>query len=430
MLKTFELPQSKVKLRESVLNENSAQNELEKILEKTSNKIQELKLSKLNGNLNMSILEKFEFLKVILIYDSNITSIINIPSFVEILSLDDNLLKELGDLPESLRDLSVSSNLLEKIDLSKCKSLNKLNVSYNNLKSLTNLPSSLKTLKCHHNNIKTLDLQEVSTLEILYCDYNDNLVLENVPHTIIEGNYPKVLKQNLEENVEYNKALKKYFQIKNSYEIESKKTKIPSCYGCEKKVGMTFSYKNRKYQARCGGNPPCSWSIVLHRGNFVPIEEVFKTYAEDVETFKEKIIEQKMSTLFRYISEQKSKELFKENMTAYESANKYLEKLKSENKNLFHKENVKEQIIKKELEINVYLEEVKEYLKINDIKNAVEVQYKKILPLSQSIQRLQYEIMEVETIGSKEEVLYKLNQYPSSLNKLEINLGDDQSIGK
>ena len=60
----------------------------------------------------------------------------------------------------------------------------------------------------------------------------------------------------------------------------------------------------------------------MHRGQYVPREDVLTTYYNDVEDMKEKIIQQKMSTLFRHMGEQKAAALFEEEMTAYKSANK------------------------------------------------------------------------------------------------------------
>ena len=443
MLASADLLIQKNDLRKSALDENTAQNEFETLLEKVSKRKKELNVNKsLVGSLNLAILtqKKYKF-KTILFQKGSISSIVNFPEGVEIIHCPDNLVQELSNLPDTLKELNFTNNVLEKIDLSKSKNLLSINVSYNELKTIPSLPESLETLICHHNQLEDLDLKNTIHLKTLHCNDNPKLRLENIPDSVTNGNYPQVLVQNLKKvetlsSKNEKENLEMYFSFKKSYEEElrimheMKKKEMPKCLGCNKNVGMVFSNKNRKYQAYCGGNPPCSWKIVIHRGKYVPREDVLYTYYNDVEEMKEKIIQQKMSTLFRYMGESKAAELFEQQMTAYKSANKYLEELLHDQEQLFYSEEKIEQIQKKQLQINEALERVNAALKNNEISEAVRIQHDEIMPLSKSIQHMQYErmtmIQHVEDTSKKGKSLltYILLQEEVTPEKLEINLGD------
>ena len=444
--------------REYVLEQNNvAQQELEKFIEKLPKKTKELRVSiPLHGHVNLAILSQKGFTNIqhILFQEQGqITSIINIPQKVKILACQHNLLEELRDLPESLEELRISHNMLTTIDLSTCKKLKKLYISYNRVSALSGLSETITLLHCDHNNLVHLNLDTTIKLESLHCNNNTGLVLENLPDTIIDGEFPSALQQNnrtAEESIskDYIQSLNEYFRIKSVYERalrslrEKDKTrnKKPQCKGCEKAVGMVFSNADGKYQAYCGGNPPCEWKIILHRGKFISREDVLYTYLDDVEEMKEGVIQQKMATLFHHMGEKKAKELFDEQMKAYNSANEYLEQLQNKEKELYFNEEKLEEMNRKKKQINILLETVKIALRDDRVEDAVRTQYEEIFPLSQSIQKMQYEVMEiVDTFRMKKEtpdgdvtyvdLKYNLRQEPLHFTKMEINLGEAPSVG-
>ena len=449
----------KVQRRKSVLEGyNTAQDDFELFLKKVPKKTTELNVSRvLHGHLNLGVLIQKGFTKIeSILFQENgeITSIVNIPDNVKILDCNNNLLEELRDLPESLEELRVSNNLISSLDLSKCKRLIKLYVSFNRLTSLKGFAETLRILQCDHNSIVHLDLATAIRLTTLNCEENPQLVLENLPDTIIDGKYPKRLVQENRKSEEktstdYIVSLKEYFKIKGNYEEElrnkrkkNKKT-LPKCRGCEKAVGMVFSRADGKYQARCNGNPPCDWNIVLHRGLFQHRPDVLYTYLDDVEEMKDNIIKQKMATLFHHMGEKKASELFEQQMKAYTSANSFLEELKKKQDELYFNEEKEEDITLKQIKINDALERVKTALREDLIEDAVEIQYKEIFPLSQAIQKMQYEVMEMvhsvrltskisaetDAIGVDQSIEHYLVQEPLHFTKLEINIGEAPSVG-
>jgi len=427
--------------RNAALDENTAQQEFEEYLAGLPKSIKEINVKfRLSGHLNLGVVTKkgFPKLRHILFSNGRITSISNIPEKIEILHCENNLLTEIVNLPETLKNLHLCQNLLSKIDLTKATSLENLFVSYNQLTVLNSLPTSLLLLKCDHNRLTQIHLGNAVSLKKLYCDGNPKLKLENIPDTVIDGNFPQVLKQNLKMQTEivsqdFLTGLSSYFRMKSEYEqklhasVKKNKKDLPKCFGCEKNVGMIFSNKDKKYSARCGGSVPCPWNLILNRGQFVSREELLYIYYHDVEDMKEHIIQHKMATLFRHIGEKEGGELFKKLMAAYTSANNYLSELMKENDDFLFSEDKKEKMKEKQYKINLELDKVKMFLKEDNITDAVTLQYKEILPLSRFIQRNQYEVMRVDI--EKDDYCI-LVQKELSNDKLEVNLGDTTSVGQ
>lgn len=427
--------------RNAALDENTAQQEFEQYLASLPKNTKEINVkTQLHGHLNLGIVTKkvFPKLRHILFGHGRITSISNIPQKIEILHCENNLLTEIKDIPETLKDLHLSHNMISKIDLSKATALQNLYMSYNDLTVLHSLPKSLLLLKCDHNHLTQIHMENAVFLRKLYCEGNPQLKLENIPETIIDGNFPQVLKQNLKKQAEivsqdYLAGLSTYFRLKSEYDqkvqtaAKKKKKELPKCFGCEKAVGMIFSNKDKKYSARCGGAVPCPWTLILNRGQFVPREDLLYTYFHDVEEMKERIIQHKMATLFRHIGENEGNEIFKKQMAAYNSANKYLSELIQENDDFLFSEDKKEKMKEKQFKINSELDKVKMFLKEDNVREAVRLQYKEVLPLSRFIQRNQYEVMRVDMANDDYCVLV---QQELNNDKIEINLGDTTSVGQ
>lgn len=427
--------------RNAALEENTAQQEFELYLAGLPKNSKEINVKiPLHGHLNLGVIAKkmYPKLRHILFGTGRITSISNIPEKIEILHCENNLLTEIKNLPETLKDLHVSHNMLSTIDLSKATSLENVYVSYNQLTVLNSLPKSLLLLKCDHNHLTKIHLEHSVMLRKLYCEGNPQLKLENIPETVIDGNFPQVLKQNLKKQAEiisqdYLTGLSTYFRLKSDYEqrvqlaLKKKKKELPKCFGCEKNVGMIFSNKDKKYTARCGGAVPCPWNLVLNRGQFVPREDLLYTYYHDVEDMKEHIIQHKMATLFRHIGEKEGAEIFKKQLSAYTSANKYLTELVAQHDDFLFSEDKKEKMKEKQYTLNSQLDKVKMLLKEDNVREAVRLQYKEIMPISRFIQRNQYEVMRVDIENDDYCILV---QQELSNDKIEVNLGDTVSIGQ
>ena len=111
-----------------------------------------------------------------------------------------------------------------------------------------------------------------------------------------------------------------------------------------------------------------------------------------------------------------------EQLSAYESAKKYLDELLQDEKNMYSSDRKMELMDETEYQINEQLQVVKEFLKDRNIEEAVEVQYKKIRPLSQKIQRLQYEKMRMIEFVNHSDAKVFLLQEEVGPEKLEMNV--------
>lgn len=413
----------------------NAQQLFEKEISKVSKKSKEINIkASLYGQLNLNTLTNKGFLNVesLTFSKGKITMITNIPETIKYISCIENTLKEIKNLPSSLNELYLSSNMLTTIDLSICKSLKKLYISKNKLTSIIGLPISLEVLICNDNNLEILDLDKMDNLKTLHCNNNKNLNIKNIPKTIVNLRLPEIIRQHQSstKSNEYLEALDFYFMLKSSYEDELIKLKrdggktIPKCYGCKKNVGMSFLCKDRKYSVYCGGNPPCNWNIVLHRGEFVSKKDVIEIYRKDVESLKEKIIQNKMKTLLKHTTDEKGTETFEKELKAYESGNKYLiERMDDYNQMYFNKDK-ESKLMETELSINLHINEIQN---AEDIKSKIDIEHNKIKPLSQFYQLNQYKEMYVEQYNNN---YYLLVQNENFYNDKEINLGEPPSVKK
>jgi hypothetical protein len=325
---------------------DTANTEFSQILKKKKKNITELTITApLYGNLNLSLLYENGFTKIEILRfgEGYLTTLTNIPPSINKLIVSNQLLNKI-ELPDDIEHLEIENNLfVGEFSLKTQRRLKYINVSFNKIKTfgkndLNLLPETLEELYCHHNLLQNLYLGTCPKLRILHCEYNPKLKIYDIPDTVVDIQLPEKaiqLDDNKDDNDnenEYLESLQKYFQIKDKYEISLKKNKktnvLPKCYGCKRNVGMIFSGKNQKYTARCGDNTkPCDWKIILHRGDNNVLRDTLKEMRETLEETKENIIRQKMDTLFDYISEEKSAELFKKHLSLFkinlEMVNKY-----------------------------------------------------------------------------------------------------------
>ena len=93
-------------IKEDILiNRNTAQSSLEKILENTNKNITELLIKEnLEGDIDFSILKTMNFglVNSIILKNGSITSIKNIPETVKYINIESNLIDTLEDLPKDL----------------------------------------------------------------------------------------------------------------------------------------------------------------------------------------------------------------------------------------------------------------------------------------------------------------------------------------
>jgi Leucine-rich repeat (LRR) protein len=334
-----------------------------------------------------------------------------------------------------------------ELDFTRNTLLETLNVSYNRITSLEHLPESLEELYCDHNLLNVLSLKNTTNLRILHAKYNPKLVLQDLPDTLVERELPEnIIQTNDKPRPVYKNYLDsvgKYFMMKDKYDAEllelkrkAKKAKrslkhLPKCIGCGRNVGMIFSGKDQKYQAYCGNSSPCDWKIVIHRGDHYSFVETMEEMRSNLEETKENIICQKMDTLFQYISEEKSANLFKKQLSFFETNSEMAAKYYQQYLDLYFNSEKRDIIATKQKNIQELLVKIQEHLGEGQIDEVAKIQYEKIQPMAKYIQSLQYPVMSVDYFKKREE--YRLDQREILLGDLEINHGEPvlvESVGK
>ena len=459
-------------LREEILmNNNVAQDELEVILENSNKNIRELNINtSLDGDLDFSVIKTMNFglIDTIKIATGNVTSIKNLPDKLKGLYIEGNLIFEIDVLPASLEKIHIHNNFIKTLEIANLKNLKQLHLDNNRIEVLTIPSDTLEELSLSYNKIRSLQLHGLANLVLLNVSENPIHVIEGLPENIIDfrhENTPSIEFRNYaadlqgfvsEEELEqkkkekelqqnYNESLHKYFELKAKYEKKqyelkkkafsaqnTKKAKraavnsvVAPCIKCKRKVGSLFYKENNNYIAICGDKKePCNLNIKLFDGQTALLEEYLEITKEDFNEAKENIIKHKLNTLFNYIDEEQSAELYKTFMEEYNLMNKYLHDLYKKYDNIYFNE-VRESTVEDKnkkifgymQDIEVILNEYKENHNEELIKEAVKVHVENILPELRNIRQLQNEINEMEI--DPETKISKVFTFPVALNKLE-----------
>lgn len=352
--------------RQNILEEkNTAQQDVLDFLENLHPAITELVFKEpLSGSIDFSILSNCDFTNItsIKFVPGNITSIINLPNTITELSCPNNLLVDLDDLSNSggnsLVILEIPENGLKHLDFKSLKNLKSLNISKNNFVELRDLPTSLEILLCNNNKLKELNLEGVENLKTLHCENNPMLVISHYNYSITDlkmDNHSNVEMDETVRDVEINRsievkeAIHYFFELKNEYEqkryqqrknvynkttskktakkiIQNLKYKCIHCGQPGSPDGTIFSMKDRMFTAFCGATNKCNLDIKIFAGYFSDLYKYYQLFKEEVENNKSEIIKQKLDTLFNYVDEKKSIELFKKEMKEYSDNNILLKK--------------------------------------------------------------------------------------------------------
>lgn len=464
---------------------NTAQQEFLSILDTYSKEVDTLRINApLHGDLNLSELPNLGFGKIkhIVLGKGEITSVI-LPKIIESFECVDNLLLKLENLPKSLVKLNVSYNIIEDIDISNLSNLEFVNISHNKIKTIENLPQNIQELICEFNVIEYLNLEGLDKLVKLHASNNSITLIENQPDTIIDfqiENNPSITFRNSQmENIEgstpviedfneqqrnYKEALHEYFRLKQQYEsdfLEMKRKAYnrepnkriakrmvlqvkPKCIKCKRPVGTIFSKNENTYEAICGDSlNPCSLDIQIFPGFLTQFQVLFDMFKEDYEGASDSLLKLKLDTMFNYVSEDKSVELFKGGLELYNENKKFYSEYLDKYNELFHNETRNEAIQDKIDKIFRSIEGsrnlIEEYHKTNNVeflKQAVQLQIKDIIPEMRNVRQLKHHLMEMVIINEHDVTeknilpIYSLFQRPASVDDLDYASGEQQRVIK
>jgi hypothetical protein len=454
---------------------NTAQPQLLSILENLTKYVKEIEIKEaLYGDLDFSVLKELGYgnIKSIILNEGQITNIIGLPEDLLHFECNRNLLISMDELPTSLKYLKIRDNFLTSIDLSTLDNLETLNVAYNKITGLEKLPKKLVELVCDNNKIERLNLTDIHDLKVLNVSNNPITLIENLPSGIVEfkmDNTPSIEfrnstipsfeeKEDTEETTSKNylDSLNEYFKLKQDYETKKKDmmkkafknepsrkmgklaalSVKPPCINCKRPVGTIFSNReNDTYTAICGdkGNP-CNLNIKIYNGKTINLPYILNIYKEEIEDIKDTIISQKLDTLFSYVTEEKSVQLFKKELETYNSNSKIFKNLLDKYNELYENKDKKEMIQKKSETIYLLIEKIndllKEYEKTNNksiLKLAINMQINELYPEIRNMRLLKNEVLE---LNEEEEGKFKVFSYPVALNKIDYDFGEKATVIK
>lgn len=458
--------------RENIIRENNtAQEIIEAIIANMKPTITELTIQNpLFGNLDLSVLEKFSQLHTLVFHSGKITELRNIPIGISRLECSGNLLTELDNLSGSLLVLNISDNFLKTVNLMGASHLEELYCNNNRIVEFVRLPPSLVKLYCDQNELRKLDLKGLINLRILHCSQNPILRIENLPEDIHEfeaenspfamevemvgsdsdddDETPKKSPKEIDRKIEYLDALQIYFKTKAKYEenlrtkqrkafknaptkklgrIALRAVKTPCIY-CKRPVGTRFWTDATGYFAMCGDSQePCKLNIKLIRGKYEPTAELLYWFKENVDSHKEKIIKNKLDSLFHYYSDETSVKMFKDILEKYkEDSMIYSEYLKIHEET--YKNPHKEELMAKKIEkINQIRDETNAMIRAYEVsenpeplRTAMEIYVHDYTPEIENLRRLKYEMVEMED--------NVLHQWSVGLQKMETNFLDKPEV--
>jgi hypothetical protein len=468
--------------REEVIRENNtAQQYTNALLNSLTRRTEILHIKDaLHGDLDFSIISNtgFMFIHTIILQEGEITSIRNIPETVHTLICPKNLLFDLDDLPSSLTHLEIPHNYLTTFSFSTTPKLKVFHAEHNHLEELTKFSGELEEMHIQYNKFVSLDLRGFPLLKILNVSNNPITIIENLPENIVDlimDNTPSVEFRNsiaipdvepdksdeggIQQSINFKDALQKYFQLKSKYETDLHKARKkafdsvkskkegkrkalevkPKCIKCKRSVGSIFQRKDEKFIAICGDEKqPCGLDIELYFGSPQSNTALLYAFREHVHDIKEDIIQQKLDTLFSYVSEESSIQKFKKTIESFSfDNNMFTDLLNKYNENHFN-ETKQELITKKRDHIFKLVEQIqillKEYEETENrelLKTAVELQVNSLLPETRNLRMLETELMEItkkeHSSGRIENFLFKNDVV---LSKEDFSFGEAPNVIK
>jgi hypothetical protein len=471
--------------RDAVITENNtAQNRLLDILENLPKSSEVLEISEeLHGDLDFSIIKDFEMgnLKSIILNKGEITSIIGLPNNIIKLVCANNFLMLLENLPITLEILNISYNYLEKIDIGYLQVLQTLNISHNRITELTNIPTTITELLCDNNKLGEINLIGLENLKILNISNNPITIIENLPEGVVQftmENTPNIefrnsaldairSQEDIESNKEkdnndkqqinYKEALSEFFHLKQEYETKVRKMKHdaynkaptkklgrtavlsvkPACIHCKRPVGTIFSNRiDNKYTILCGDNEnPCKLNVQIFNGGGTYFEDLLYTFRDHLDEIKVRIIRQKLDTIFSYVSEEKSIELFKKELQTYNSDSNIYKELLDVYTDYYHNKQNKEKAIKKNQiifglneKVQLLMEEYEQTQNPELLTLAVRTQINEIYPEIRNKRMLENEVTELDSKLVSNKEIFSIFKYPIEISKLDYHVGEQPRV--
>jgi len=256
--------------------------------------------------------------------------------------------------------------------------------------------------------------------------------------------------------MDFEEALRIYYQLKQDYEIkekENKKSFLPKeasknekkialkqfaskCINCQQIGGTIFKTiyseeDGRTLVAHCGNKTnPCPLNIKIYVGAINNRLEELYNYEKDIYDIQLQLINQKNKSLFGLLTEQEAvgqftilKQKLEDDTFLYENyLNQYLE--------IFENREQKEKIKNLQNNININIEKIQQYIGNTDntqnIRDAVQIYVNELAPQTKALREMMYAVNFMDNEESSKKLIQK--RFPT--NAYEINLGHTLEVEK
>jgi len=358
-----------------------------------------------------------------------------------------------GKKMENTEDIESSPNIASSMDEKSASSMDEKSAS-----------SSPETASSSVNTAFFEDNENASSMDENTASPEDSELTQLVASNNLEEENEKLDREKKEhlakqsKNKDYIEALNEYFKIKADYEkklLSSKQTiylntpnkkkahKLiadvkPKCIYCNRPVGTLFSHKNNRYIAVCGdARSPCNLNIEIFNGTGSNIIYNLELFKEGIDALKEHIILQKLDTLFNYVSEERSIQLFKKQLVEFNENSELYKEFLDIYTQLFDNPEKREQLRQKNEMVFRYTEKSRslldDYKRTRNrefIKLAVDVVHTEIAPEIAKIRHLRNEVMEVNDLSRDPDFPeFNVFTYPVALSKIDdYNAGEDRRV--
>ena len=237
-----------------------------------------------------------------------------------------------------------------------------------------------------------------------------------------------------------------FFKLKSKYEADLLKRRKSEylkgrkfaarvrgkCISCKRPVGTIFSVNAKGHVAICGDREhPCGLDIKLKRGSAVMNEDLLNTMKADNDKARERIIKLKLDTLFNYIPESKSAELFKNELESFNDSNVLYSAAQKRHDELYNNPDKRELLVNKlalvheiKRRMRTSLEEYEKTTNRVLLKSAIDIYVNELTPELNNLGRFKYDICEMD------EETNTLHQSEVALAKMEYAYGDVPSVEK
>ena len=179
----------------------------------------------------------------------------------------------------------------------------------------------------------------------------------------------------------------------------------------------------------CGDSvKPCNLNIQIYSGEYFDLNEMLLNFKEHMEELKQYIIEQKLQTLFNFQSDTVSTTLFKKTLEEFNTNNEMYKDLLDKYNHL-HNNKHKQELIKlqnnKIQEIKGKMKNILKKIKMDEeggvnatttkemLKTVVDMHVNSLMPEISNLQKMKYEIIEMEKTENNVYVLHQQEHHYS-----------------